>query len=95
MARAHRVHCQTRCVLDYKGSQYTVVLENISINGALITLDRNMMVHPEINESFSLVLCNNPALCPPKYPCRVVRYSDDDVTVGIEFLDVVWNTGLA
>jgi hypothetical protein len=94
MARAHRVHCKTRCVLDYKGSQYSVVLENISINGALITLDRSMDVHPAVNESFCLVLCNNPALCPHKYPCRVVRYSDD-VTVGIEFLDVVWNTGLA
>jgi hypothetical protein len=94
MARAHRVRCDTKCLLDYKGSQYPIVLENISLNGALITLDRSMMFHPNINESCSLMLCNNPKLCPSRHPCRIVRYSDDE-KVGIQFLDMVWNSGLA
>jgi hypothetical protein len=94
MARAHRVNCESKCLIDYKGSQYSVVLENISVNGAVVTPDRNMMFRPAINESCSLMLCNNPTLCPSKHPCRIVRYSDDE-KVGIQFLDMVWNTGLA
>jgi hypothetical protein len=94
MSRAHRVNCEAKCLLYYKGSQYGIVLKNISLNGALITLDRSMVFHPEINESCSLMLCNNPSLHPSRHPCRIVRYADDE-KVGIQFLDMVWNTGLA
>jgi hypothetical protein len=94
MARAHRVRCDSKCLLNYKGSQYSVVLENISITGALLTLDSSMMFHPEINKTCGLMLCNDPTLCPPRHPCRIVRYADED-KVGIQFLDMVWNSGLA
>jgi hypothetical protein len=63
-----------------------VVLENISIDGALLKIDPNKLTHLETDELCSLMLCDNPELCPPKYSCRVVRFATDE-RIGVQFVE--------
>jgi hypothetical protein len=87
MARACRISCGSQCILDYDGNQYHVVLENISHDGALLGINRQDLRYIATNDVCSLMLCDNPELCPPKYSCRVVRFSTNEEKIGIQFLE--------
>jgi hypothetical protein len=83
----NRISCGSQCIIDYDGNQYHVVLENISIDGALLSLVRSNLTNLDTNEICSLMLCDNPDLCPPKYPCRVVRFATGKDRIGVQFLN--------
>jgi c-di-GMP-binding flagellar brake protein YcgR len=95
MHRALRMSCGSHGTIKNKGILHKVVLENISLNGALLVVEHDKQSILDTNKIFQLALCDNPDLCPPMYACRVVRVTEDG-KVGIKFLEQVWNsTGLA
>jgi hypothetical protein len=95
MDRASRVICSSHGTINYKGNLQKVVIENISLDGALLVLEHNKDSCLEINKVYQLALCDNSDLCPPIYFFNVVRITEDG-KVGIKFLEQVWNsTGLA
>jgi len=86
--RAARISCGSQCILNYDGDDYHVILENISLDGALLRIDHSKLSHLGTNEFCTLMLCDNPDLCPPKYSCRVVRFAPHE-KVGVQFLEYI------
>jgi len=89
MARAFRIDIKTQCVLNYADKEYPVRLENLSADGALVTLLAGKLPNLEANELCSLVLGNHFDSRAPKNSCKVVRFDPDNQKVGVEFLNAI------
>jgi c-di-GMP-binding flagellar brake protein YcgR len=85
MNRASRVSCSSRGTINCTGNLHKVILENISLGGALLVLEHNKDACLDVNKIYQLALCDNPDLCPSIYSCNVVRITEDG-KVGIKFL---------
>ena len=94
MVRAYRANVNSRCILVYGGKQYPVTLENISSDGALLTIESVKLPKLKTNEICNVMLRNNPDLRSSKNTCRIVRF---DVhrkhTVAVQFLEPLENSG--
>lgn len=86
-ARGHlRVRIESSCILCYEDVNYHVLLENISLGGALVKLEHKKPDSLYIGAKVDLMLCSNPDLCPTKYSCKVTRIESE--SVGINFLSL-------
>jgi PilZ domain len=79
-----RVTCDSPCILNYDGFNYQALLDNISLNGALIKVGNEQLDGLFKGARVELLLCSNPDLCPTKYTCEVIRYASSDI--GVNFL---------
>ena len=79
-----RITCNSQCILNFHGSVYHVLLENISIEGALLNTNNELLNHLKRGDLCDLLLCNDPDLCPTKYSCKVVRF--DSEGIGVQFM---------
>jgi hypothetical protein len=69
------------CVLNFSGDEYHVLLENLSIEGALIKTTDKSLNRLKPNDIFELTLSNNPSICPIIYDCKVVRCDSDGIAI--------------
>jgi hypothetical protein len=84
MARRSRIKCDSLCVLNCNGSSYSVILENLSLEGALLKTNNKLLNQLKPNDVCDLMLCNDPNVCPTKYSCKVVRF--DSEGIGVQFM---------
>ncbi len=81
-----RILCSAKCILNYNGSDYSGIIENISLSGALVKLDNNIPSGVRPSDKCYLILCSNQDSYPVKYTCKVTRL--DTSVIGIEFLEL-------
>jgi len=80
-----RVDCDSECIImELDGNTYDVLLEDLSLGGAFITMRNGIPNSLHVGDECSLMLCSNPGSCPTKHFCRVVRH--DSANMGIQFL---------
>lgn len=80
-----RVKCDSECILmELDGNTYEALLEDISLGGALITVNDGVPDGLQVGDVCNLMLCCNSDSCPTKHSCRVVRH--DSVSMGVRFL---------
>ena len=84
MARRPRIECDSQCVLNCNGSSYSVMLEVLSLEGALLRTNSGLMNSVKPNDVCDLLLCNDPNICPTKYSCKIVRL--DSEGIGVQFM---------
>jgi hypothetical protein len=61
-----------------------VVLENLSLDGALLKIDSKVLDYVSPDDVCDLMLCSNPVACPVKYSCKIVRFDEDHI--GVKFV---------
>jgi len=81
-----RVACADKCLLVYNGRNYTCMLENISVSGALLCCADPFPIHMKPGEACGMLLCNDPKLCPSEYRSKVARH--DAPEIALEFLEI-------
>ena len=81
-----RVNCSSPCILNYDGIGYQVLLDNISLSGALVKVGNEPPDSLYIGATVDLMLCNNTDLCPTKYACKVVRLESSDIGINFQKL---------
>lgn len=86
MARRSRIKCNSLCILNCKGCSYSVMLENLSLEGALLKTNSAVLNRLNPDDMCDLMLCNDTALCPTKYSCKVVRF--DSEGIGVQFMGI-------
>lgn len=81
----YRILCDAKCILNFAGVDYQGVIENISLSGALIKLDK---IPDNMNpgDKCGLLLCSNPDFCPVNYTCKVSRL--DSGIIGVQFMEI-------
>ena len=86
IVHSSRIVCAAKCILNFDGSDFHGVIENISLTGALIKLNNKIpdSIHP--GDICYLLLCSDTDLYPVKYTCKVIRF--DPEIIGIEFLEL-------
>jgi hypothetical protein len=84
LSRRSRIPCKYQCVLNFHGSAYHVLLENLSLDGAFLKIDNYLLNSLKPDDLCDLLLCNDPNLCPIKYSCKVVRL--DSEGIGVTFM---------
>jgi c-di-GMP-binding flagellar brake protein YcgR len=87
MARSYRVDIKTRCTLSYNDKAYPVRLENISADGALVTILSGRLDKMEANGLCNLMLGNSSDPLTSKNSCKVTRFDVDTQRVGVQFLE--------
>jgi c-di-GMP-binding flagellar brake protein YcgR len=70
--------------MELDGNTFDVLLENLSIGGALVKVSDGVPQNLNVGDICSLMLCDNPDSCPVKHSCRVIRL--DSVNMGVRFL---------
>ena len=78
-----RVDCYSPCTLNVGCSHYRAILVNISLGGALISAEGDVLGKLHIGDKFDLMLCENPDLCLAKYSCKVI--SQNSSKIGVKF----------
>ena len=80
-----RFECDSESILmELDGNTFDVLLENLSIGGALVKVSDGIPQNLNVGDICSLMLCDNPDSCPVKHSCRVIRL--DSVNMGVRFL---------
>jgi c-di-GMP-binding flagellar brake protein YcgR len=80
-----RVECDSECILmEIDGDTYDVLLDDLSLGGAFITMRNGLPNSLNVGDACSLMLCSDPGSCPTKHFCRVVRQGS--VNMGVTFL---------
>jgi hypothetical protein len=79
----NRVTCISKCFLYHNGSQYSGVLENMSISGVLVSVSDSLPYVVQVGDSCKIVYCDNGVISPGEYPSRVVRLSSPKI--GLQF----------
>lgn len=80
-----RVECDSECILmEIDGDTYEVLLENLSLGGAFITMKNGIPNNLHVGAACNLMLCSDPGSCPTKHFCRVVRHGPSNM--GVTFL---------
>jgi c-di-GMP-binding flagellar brake protein YcgR len=78
-----RVDCYSRCTINYECNNYHAQLVNISLGGALISVDGDVLNKLHIGDMCDLMLCDKPDVCFSKYNCKVI--SQNASKIGISF----------
>jgi hypothetical protein len=79
-----RVDCFSKCLLLHKNSQYPGVLENISVDGALVTMTNSLPNVIQLGDTCGLLFCSDQEFSPNEYNSKVVRISSP--YVGLQFI---------
>ena len=96
MVRAYRVSAKFRCILVHNGKKYPVTLENISSDGALLTLESVRLPKLRPNVICNVMLCDKPDLSSHKNTCRIARFDfQDRKKLAVQFLDPLEDLGEA
>ena len=78
-----RVDCYSSCVLNYASNDYHAKLVNISLGGALISVEDGVLYKMHVGDRFDLMLGDKPDLCSAKYSCKVI--SQNAPNIGVNF----------
>jgi c-di-GMP-binding flagellar brake protein YcgR len=78
-----RVDCYSSCTLNYGNNNYHAQLVNISLGGALICVEDDVLYKLHIGDKCDLMLSENPNVCFAKYSCKVI--SQNASSIGINF----------
>ena len=78
-----RVDCYSSCVLNYASNDYHAKLVNISLGGALISVEDDVLCKLHVGDRCDLILGDKPELCSAKYACKVI--SQNSSNIGINF----------
>lgn len=81
-----RVECYSPCILNYKSNSYRALLVNISLGGALISVEDDVLCKLHIGDACDLMLGDKTGLCPAKYSCRII--SQHAPNIGINFQEI-------
>ncbi len=79
-----RASCVSKCLLYYRGSKYLGILEDISLEGALVTMTSSLPYVIGVGDSCRLLFCGDQEFCPNEYNSKVVRISSPKV--GLQFI---------
>lgn len=79
-----RVSCFSKCSILHNGSHYVGVLENISLNGALVAMADALPYVIRIGDTCQLCFSGNPELCLRESVSTVVRICTP--RVGLQFV---------
>ena len=80
-----RIKCNSQCIIaDTDGSAHMALLEDISIDGALIKVSHGISSRLNVGDTCNVMLCHNPNSFPVKHSCKVIR--KDMVNMGVRFL---------
>ena len=77
-----RVDCYSSCLLNFASNNYHAKLVNISLGGALINVENDVLNELNIGDECRLLLSDKPDLCLAK-SCRVV--SQNSSNIGVNF----------
>lgn len=80
-----RASCVSKCLLFYKGSKYLGILENISLDGALVTMTSSLPYVIQLGDTCNLLFCGDQEFSPNEYNSKVVRISTPKV--GLKFVE--------
>ena len=78
-----RVDCYSSCVLNFASNDYHAKLVNISLGGALISVEDDVLYKMHVGDRCELILGDKPDLCSAKYSCKVI--SQNSSNIGINF----------
>lgn len=78
-----RVDCYSSCTLNCGNNNYHAHLLNISLGGALISVEDDVLYKLHIGDICDLMLSENPEVCFTKYSCKVI--SQNASNIGINF----------
>lgn len=81
-----RIPCNSLCILNYQGTDYHGMIDNVSLSGALVRLHASVPPGIQSGDECCLMLCNDPGVCPVRYTCKVVRI--DSNYIGLEFVEL-------
>ena len=82
-----RVDCYSPCTLNFECNNYHAILVNISLGGALISVDGDVLLGKlNIGDRCALMLCDKPDLSLVKYSCKVI--SRNYSRFGVNFLGI-------
>ena len=81
-----RVDCYSPCTLNFECNNYHAKLVNISLGGALISVDGNVLCELRIGDECNLIFCDKPDLCLVKYSCKVI--SQNSSRIGVNFMGI-------
>jgi c-di-GMP-binding flagellar brake protein YcgR len=86
MRRKHiRIKCHSPCILiGLDEHPYEALLENLSLNGALIKVNNGVPDSIQVGGECGLMVCHTLNVCSVRRPCKVIRY--DSVKMGVKFL---------
>ncbi|MFZ4855731.1 MAG: PilZ domain-containing protein [Desulfuromonadaceae bacterium] len=79
-----RVDCYSPCTLNFECNNYRAILVNISLGGALISVEGEVSGKLHIGDRCDLMLCDKPDVCLAKYSCKVIRQNSS--RIGVNFL---------
>lgn len=80
-----RIPCNSLCLLFHREARYQGMIDNVSLTGVLVRLQAEPPgIRP--GDECGLMLCSDPADCPIKYTCKVVRVEDN--CIGMEFVEL-------
>ncbi len=78
-----RVDCYSSCILNCASNNYHAKLVNISLGGALISVDGDVLNELHVGDQCDLMLGDKPDLYYTKYSCKVI--SQNCFNIGINF----------
>lgn len=81
----HRINCAIKCFLYHDGSKHPGAIMNISISGALITLNDPGRCNIRPKDICSFILSNEPSTSFCRYKSQVVRVAPPDI--GLKILE--------
>ena len=81
-----RVDCYSPCLLKYEDNSYHAKLVNISLGGALISVDDDVLDVLHVGDDCDLILCDKPDVCLAKYTCKVI--TQNATRIGVNFQGV-------
>lgn len=79
-----RISCATKCILYHAGSKFRGVLENLSISGALVRLNRNLSDIIRPGDDCSLLICHLSSLSYSRHASQVKHL--EATAVGVQFI---------
>jgi c-di-GMP-binding flagellar brake protein YcgR len=80
-----RIKSHSACILiGLDGHPYEALLDNLSLNGALIKVKNGVPNSVHVGDNCGLMLFNVQNVHPERRSCRVVRH--DLINVGVKFL---------
>ncbi|MFZ4859871.1 MAG: PilZ domain-containing protein [Desulfuromonadaceae bacterium] len=79
-----RVDCYSPCTLNFECNNYHAKLVNISIGGALISVEGDVLSKLHVGDECDLMLCDKPDLCLAKYSCKVISQNSSEIGVNFQ-----------
>ena len=79
-----RVDCYSSCLLNYEDTSYHAKLVNISLSGALISVDVDVLDILHVGDECALMLCDRTDACLAKYSCKVITQNSSKIGVNFQ-----------